>query len=158
MANNLPPPRTFWCAIEVYVTHAYPAGLPPRVQGILNDLRAAPADALYTLSHWERTAERDRRLAVRLGNASYPHMKLVLEAAPDGDLTLFRADAHDAHVEPDEASGEREAWRQMVERNRAISTAIEAEWDAIGVPTFKRFLRDDLARRRASRRGPPGAG
>jgi hypothetical protein len=38
-----------------------------------------------------------------------------------------------------------------MDQNRTTAEAIEAAWEEAGLPTFKKFLRDDLARRQAAR-------
>jgi hypothetical protein len=89
------------------------------------------------------------RYALRLGNRHYPHMKLVIDRAPDGRSYLLRADTHDAHCQPRPGSRESAAFLELARQNRAIAEAIEARWEAVGLPTFKKFLRDDLERRKA---------
>jgi hypothetical protein len=36
---------------------------------------------------------------------------------------------------------------QLMESNQKLAESIEAAWDVSGLPTFKRYLREDLARR-----------
>jgi hypothetical protein len=36
-----------------------------------------------------------------------------------------------------------------MDKNREVAEAIETDWEARGMPTFKAFLREDLARRKA---------
>jgi hypothetical protein len=96
------------------------------------------------------------RYALRLGNRHYPHMKLVIDRAPDGRSYLLRADTHDAHCQPRPGSRESAAFAELARQNRAVAEAIEARWEAVGLPTFKKFLRDDLERRKAEQ--PESAG
>ena len=95
------------------------------------------------------------RYALRLGNRHYPHMKLVIDRAPDGRSYLLRADTHDAHCQPRPGSRESASFAELARQNRAVAEAIEARWEAVGLPTFKKFLRDDLERRKAA--GPDQA-
>jgi len=37
----------------------------------------------------------------------------------------------------------------MMEKNQSLASRIEAAWESGGLPTFKSFLRQDLARRQA---------
>ena len=90
------------------------------------------------------------RYALRLGNRHYPHMKLVIDRAPDGRSYLLRADTHDAHCQPRPGSRESAEFAELARQNRAVAEAIEAGWQAAGLPTFKKFLRDDLERRKVS--------
>ena len=87
------------------------------------------------------------RLSLRLGNRFYPHMKLSVGPLPDGRCA-FRVDTHDRHCCPSAQSAEHAAFLKLMENNQAISAQIEAAWSQAGLPTFKRFLREDLARRR----------
>ena len=84
---------------------------------------------------------------MRLGNAFYPHMKLTCELSPDGKMFLFKADAHDAHCCPPEGDPEYPTFRAMMDENGRIVQALEAAWEQQGLPTFKTYLKDDLARR-----------
>ena len=77
-------------------------------------------------------------------------MKLVIERSPDGTHPLFRVDTHDRHVTVKPDSTEAGALAELAKNNQELAQQIEAKWDELGVPTFKRFLRDDLARRRGS--------
>jgi hypothetical protein len=88
------------------------------------------------------------KYSLRLGNRHYPHMKLVVERAPDGRGYLMRADTHDAHVRPAPGSRDYAVFIQLMELNRQVADQIEAAWEGQGIPTFKSFLREDLARRR----------
>ena len=44
----------------------------------------------------------------------------------------------------------REAFRQLMEMNQTVAQAIEATWEQEGVPTFKSYLKEDLARRQTA--------
>ena len=107
--------------------------------------------AFYACPVFERIGSAGpERYALRLGNGIYPHMKMLIGPTPGGDGFLFRADTHDRHVKIPPESPEYGAMCEMLARNHAIGSAIEAAWDAAGLPTFKQYLRQDLARRRAS--------
>ena len=93
-----------------------------------------------------------RRYSMRLGNRHYPHMKLRIEPSPDGSRYLFRADSHDRHVCPPPESPEHAAFRDLMERNQRVVESVETAWAEAGVPTFKTYLREDLARRQQQRR------
>lgn len=150
MAWTRPLADELWRAIEVYLAIAY-AGkpVPPAVQTRLEPVRsAATDDERYACKSFERDAsDPPRRYSVRLGNASYPHMKLVIEAAPDGVGHLFRADTHDAHCLPPETSKEYAMVRALIESNQKLAGQIETAWGEAGVPTFRTYLKQDLARR-----------
>lgn len=146
------PPKLLQRAVEIYVEHAYPAGAPASVRGKMETLRCRGEAELLTCPLFER----DKRLAsskicLRLGNRFYPHMKLTIEVSPDGVKYLFRADTHDRHCAPAPGSRECEAFAELMRKNQAIAQEIETAWAEAGVPTFKTYLREDLARRRAAR-------
>ncbi len=77
-------------------------------------------------------------------------MKMVIERSPDGAGHLFCADTHDRHVCPVPGSRDYEAFKQLMEMNQIISGKIEAAWSDHQFPTFKTFLREDLARRQCT--------
>src|SRR5688572_27814436 len=158
-----------------------PAGTPSAVRARLETLRSTPDDAFYDSAVFEQgtgagagaggskpgpagpaappASPRDSRdgparYALRLGNRHYPHMKLVIDRAPDGRSYLLRADTHDAHCQPRPGSRESAAFAELSRQNRAVADAIESAWQAAGLPTFKKFLRDDLERRKVSGADP----
>jgi hypothetical protein len=115
-------------------------------------LREAEPLTIFNSAAFEKEPkEEPTRLALRLGNRSYSHMKLVIERSPDGRGHLFRADTHDRHILPSVGSRDYEPFRALMEQNRRIAAAIETEWESRGLATFKQYLREDLARRRAGK-------
>lgn len=151
-----PAPAETWKAIELYLTRAYAADPPLGVRARLDALRSASESDFYRLAAFERTPEDEpTRFSLRLGNRFYPHMKLVIERSPDGVGALFRADTHDRHVQPKPDSPQAAAFAELARKNLDLAQQIEAAWDEHGLATFKRFLRDDLARRRKEALGNP---
>lgn len=180
MTWQRPSPRIVWRAIDAYLEVAYcplpvpgpgadrgpPAGAEPTpsaVRARLETLRSTPADGFYDSPVFERqdaprpvgdhSTPRDAtpvRYALRLGNLSYPHMKFIIERSPDGRGYLLRADTHDAHIQPRPGSREQGAFAELMRQNRAVADAIEGRWEQDGLPTFKKFLREDLERRKAA--------
>ncbi len=156
-----PPSETLWRAIDVYLGLAYPGGgaPPTAVRKRLDTLRATPPEALYESAVFERTPpapQEATRLALRLGCQFYPHMKLAVERAPDGRTPLLKADTHDRHIQVKPGSPDYEAFAELVRKNQALAAEIEAAWEQAGLPTFKHFLREDLARRRMGQAASPG--
>jgi hypothetical protein len=148
-----PSPAEVWRAVEVYVKHAYAGAAPSTsTQSRLDSLRLADADTFYAGSLLERDASEPapRKYSLRLGNRFYPHMKLVIEATPDSAGHMFRADTHDKHIRPAPDSKEYALFCQLMENNQKLSESIESAWEEAGLPTFKQYLRDDLARRAAA--------
>lgn len=152
MANR-PDPSDVMRAVDTYMQIAYGDRPPPvPVRSQLAVLRSWKGDffrspAIAASTDPADAAAPPKRFSIRLGNHQYPHMKLAIERSPDGQTYLFRADAHDAHCCPPEADPEYGAFRAMMDENGRIVQAVEAAWELQGLPTFKTYLKDDLARR-----------
>jgi hypothetical protein len=142
-----PAPAAVWRAIEAYLAVAYDGAPPAPVAARLSSLRAAPETAFYDCEAFERG---DDRYALRLGNRSYPHMKLVVVAAPGG-RAVFRADTHDRHF-LDLIGSAQPRLADLLARNDAIARAIEDAWSACGLLTSREFLRGQVASWRATHR------
>lgn len=144
-----PEPAETWKAIELYLSRAY-AGEPPLgVRARLDALRSAQEADFYRLAAFERTpADNPTKFSLRLGNRHYPHMKMVIERSPDGTQTLFRVDTHDRHVQPKPDSAEAGAYAELARRNQDLAQQIESAWEENSLTTFKKYLRDDLAKRK----------
>ena len=137
-------------AIEIYLSQAYTAQPPSPVRARLETLRALAPDAFYESPAFERDSQsHPTKLSLRLGNKFYPHMKLTIERRPDKAGFLFRADSHDSHCTPAPGSREHGAFCELMSLNQKIAQAIETAWADEHLPTFKTFLRDDLAKRKA---------
>ncbi len=149
MPHPLPDSVQLWRAIELYLAHAYDGPPPRAVQQRLDQVRLSGEDPWPV---FERTmVGQTPRLSLRLGNRFYPHMKLSIDRAPDGRGILFRADTHDRHLAVPPGSGEQALLQKLMEDNQRVAQAIEAAWEAAALPTFKRYLREDLARRQAEK-------
>lgn len=178
MTWQRPSPRIVWRAIDLFLEVAYtpipsaagtsrkkaepsgPEPVPSAVRARLETLKSTPQDSFYDSPVFERQdaqrasgdpSPRDPlpiRYALRLGNLSYPHMKLIIDRSPDGKGYLLRADTHDAHIQPRPGSREQAAFAELMSQNRAVADAIEGKWAEAGLPTFKQFLREDLERRK----------
>ena len=152
-----PAPQIIWRAIGIYLKHAYPSeNSPPpsAVRARLDTLRSTPVESFYDSPVLECSGQTHsepypHRYALRLGNQIYPHMKLAIDRSPDGHGYLLHADAHDSHCQPQRGPRERAAFAELSRHNHAMADAIEAAWEADGLLTFKKFLREDLERRRA---------
>lgn len=149
MTADLPEPSLVLEAIEAYLRAAYDGSPPPAVAERVDALRRAEPGAFFANPAFERVGEgAGQRFNVRLGNRHYPHMKLVLEPRPDREGYLFRADSHDRHAAPPPGSRDHAAFQELMTQNQSVVTSIEKTWQERGIPTFKSWLRDDLARRR----------
>ena len=126
------------------------------VKSRLDALRSSDDSAFFDSKSFERdaTPSPPAKYNLRLGNCFYPHMKLVVESTPDGLGYMFRADTHDKHIRPAPDSKEYAMFTELMANNQKLSEQIEAAWEAAGLPTFKQYLREDLARRANASRMP----
>lgn len=146
-----PEQSVLWKAIDCYLQVAYGGPPPSAVRARLDTLHALQPDSFYDSTVFEKRGEgAAAKLLLRLGNPAYPHMKLCVERRPDRQGFLFRADTHDAHCCPIAGSREYGPFRKLMDMNREIAQKIEAAWEEAGVPTFKTFLKQDLAKRENS--------
>lgn len=86
--------------------------------------------------------------ALRLGNAWYPNMKLVVQAygAPPG--YVFGVDTHDMFKLPAGAP-DAEQVRELRKRNQELARAIESDFEKLELPTQNGLLRAYLTKRDA---------
>jgi hypothetical protein len=155
MTGSFPSPSVVWQAIEIYMSRAYEGPLPQPIQvrARLEGLRQQPAEKFYECPVLERDIHvPPTSYGLRLGNRKYPHMKLAVQAASDDARFFFKADTHDRHCCPAPSSPEYKEFLALMESNEALAKQIESDWSAAGLPTFREFLRDDLARRQAAAR------
>lgn len=137
-------------AIRIYLSLAYPAAeIPAPVQ---KRLSWPEETAIVDLLH-QRPFERIRPPsgdgpvvhALRLGNTGYPNMKLQIQPWPGACGYLLSVNSHDQVmaqvINPEEA----ETFKCLQAENQRIKEAIESAWDAEGLPTFLRFLRDYIS-------------
>jgi hypothetical protein len=147
-----PSPELVWRAIDSYLSIAYTTEPSATVRTRLDSLRAANDDSFFENSIFENDKQDPpQRYCLRLGNRFYPHMKLVIERTPDGAGYMFRADTHDKHVRPAPGSKEYSVFCELMENNQKLAEQIDARWEQQGIPTFKQYLKKDLARRAAAR-------
>jgi hypothetical protein len=152
---QLPGAQQVWTAIDLYLRCAYgPAPVPKTVSARLDALRAAGENGQFFQSGVFERVPKDEptRYTLRLGNRFYPHMKLSIDQRPDRRGYLFRADTHDRHACPSPASKEHAVFCELMDTNQKLAQQIEAAWGEGGVPTFKTYLKEDLARRQQSAR------
>ncbi len=160
MGWHKPEPALVWQAVGIYLAQAYggpigehgvPINTPSAVKSRLESLRLVPAADFYASPLFDRdaAAASPSKYSLRLGNRHYPHMKLVVERAPHGQGYLLRADTHDAHCRPAPGSRDYQVFCELMDKNREVAERIEGTWEQQSLPTFKSYLRDDLARRRA---------
>jgi CheY-like chemotaxis protein len=146
-------------AIDLYLQHAYRGGSHERPlfdeRAAFPQILARQPDLFEDLSgppvrSDDQTALSSPRVfALRLGNASYPHMKLALVEAFFSNEFVFAVDRHDTfHFDPN-VPGYR-AWCELKEINRLLKESIEGSWYKEGLPTLRslreqRFKDNELA-------------
>jgi hypothetical protein len=147
MAASKPEPSQVLQAVDTYVRLAYDDHLPLPVRSQLSVLKSWKGEFYRSPAIAADKEIPPRRYTIRLGNRHYPHMKLAIERSPDDQSYLFRVDTHDGHFCPPADNPEYEAFLKLMDENQHFAQAIEAAWAAEKIPTFKTFLREDLARR-----------
>jgi hypothetical protein len=152
-------------AIDLYVHLAYPAvgggapTLPPNVETRISPIRALPPTTPVPEPLLEKeTSTGTNGFALRLGQPLYPHMKLIIEPAPqpcgppphDAPCEmLLRVDTHDRHLHAPPGSPD-EAWLASIRAsNKQLTEQIEAAWSRAHLPTFKDYLRRQIDAKRA---------
>jgi len=149
-----PQPLLVGKAIELYMELAYPQGPSSSAKAIMQKLESWAGD-FWANPVFIRSgsAEQAQAYSLRLGNSHYPHMKLRIEALPDGTHYFFRADAHDTHITLSHDHPEYGAWRQLCRENHDLAAQIESQWQHADVPTFVGYMDEDLAQRRHRHEG-----
>ncbi|MDP6542681.1 MAG: hypothetical protein QGH60_01740 [Phycisphaerae bacterium] len=146
-------------AVDIYVSRAYPDGADERI----SEKFTVPDDC--DLAEWlietvgePEPADADigtvRSIALRLGNAFYPNMKLRLTRPPGNDAFVLMVDSHDVMLIAPPGSPDYQALEELKGANAAIAGDITGAWDAAGLPTERNYLRDKI--RQARERGEQG--
>ncbi len=148
-------------AISSYLEIAYPGGnIPEPVKRRLQWADGLEAEALLTAPPFERVGKSPVGgapiVALRLGNAGYPHMKLQVQPWDNPAGFLLSVNTHDQilGLEQDSDPEDAAAFRALQAVNQKVKEAIESAWAAAGLPTFNRFLRDYIA---SQQNGNPGS-
>src|SRR4029434_539097 len=95
VVHVLPSPAEFLKAVDIYLNRAYHGAPPSAVRLRVETLRAMPNDEFYPSALLETDSPRcPVKFFIRLGNQSYPHMKLALFRQP-GAAWAFAVEEHD---------------------------------------------------------------
>ncbi|MFO0958698.1 MAG: hypothetical protein U0800_14910 [Isosphaeraceae bacterium] len=136
-------------AVEIYLGIAYPTGeIPQAVRKRLEWAESADLETILVGRPFERVVNPQGEgvpiFALRLGNASYPNMKLQVQpwAGPSG--YLLSVNSHDHVPEAAILPAELERYRSLQVENQRIKSLVEEAWDGAGLPTFNRYLKDYL--------------
>ncbi|MFO0911254.1 MAG: hypothetical protein U0794_23435, partial [Isosphaeraceae bacterium] len=139
-------------AVEIYLQLAYPNGVVP--EPVRRRLEWPSCDDVDTLIHGPPFEKAGRNktsgaasFALRLGNARYPHMKLQIQPWPNAAGYMLSVNTHDQVLSLDPESADLPAFREIQEDNQRLKEQIEHAWDAAGLPTFLRYLREYIEQR-----------
>ena len=119
-------------ATRSYLKHAYTDTAPERARELVHKLQEIEnSDALLA---WDGFEKEGNRYNLRLGNARYPHMKLVFIL--EDNSPVFYVDAHDSHFSlPPDMPGYDQLLK-LREENKRLKAAIEASWASRQLPIF----------------------
>jgi hypothetical protein len=151
--SGLPGAGVLGDAIEMYLARAYPDGAAEHVV----EKFAVPDDR--QLADWLMGSVGEpeppgadiasvRSIALRLGNAFYPNMKLRLTRPPGNNPFLLMVDSHDVMLAAPVGSPDHQALEELKSANAAIVGDITGAWDAAGLPTERNYLRDKILQAR----------
>jgi len=151
--NGLPAAQTLRGAVDMYLSKAYPDGAPQRVL----EKFTVPDDS--DLAKWlmETAGEPEpggldidsvRSVALRLGNAFYPNMKIRLTRPPGNRQFVLMVDSHDVMLSAPEGSADHQALEELKSANSAIASEVTHAWDAAGLPTERNYLRSRILKAR----------
>ncbi len=149
-------------AIAVYLRCAYPDGqLPDVVRKRIAFDRSRPLGELLgdlPFEHYESAAPFPCTVcALRLGAAHYPHLKMEIRPFPNHHGFVFWVNTHDQFFTPDARCRDRERWREVVSRNRALKQLVERAWAEANLPTFVTAMQESIAQASEQRTAEPGA-
>src|SRR5262245_63568398 len=136
-------------ALDIYLAHAWPAGMGSTPTLSLDELRDL-SELQQLFSRFEKVEGGGgglKRYALRLGNDRYPFMKFVVQEHLVNGEYFFSVDTHDQlDIRPD--NPEYAEWQRLKTYNRRLKLEIEEQWDRAGLPTNAdlRVLMEELAR------------
>jgi hypothetical protein len=143
---HLPTPRQIHQAVDLYLQHAYPAGVPDSIKPLL------PPPGDFDVGDWllgdaterepaDAPLEEVRIISLRLGNMIYPHMKLRISRPPNEPYFIFSVDSHDAILQAPPGSADHKMLEELKAENSKIASAIMADWDQADLPTERNYMR-----------------
>jgi len=118
VTNSLPKPEDFLRAVDIYLKHAYHGAPPSAVRLRIETLRAMPFEDFYQSAVLESDSViKPSKFFLRLGNQTYPHMKLALFRRLECPWA-FAVEEHDQIGVPSRGSREYRFFAQMIAHNR----------------------------------------
>ena len=135
-------------ALEIYYPLAYPGGnVPSNRQQFQTVAQLPDLDALWQVKGVQqlepRASGEPGGYALRVGNAWYPHMKIMIQPYDADPGYAFAVNTHDRLFVP-EGSPEADAIRELQMQNQELARNIERQWEAHGLPTQTGLLRSYL--------------
>jgi len=157
--TGLPRAEALQDALDIYLSRAYPDGVDERISQKFTvpgdcDLAVWLIEAVGEPEPVDAGIDSVRSIALRLGNAFYPNMKLRLTRPPGNDVFVLMVDSHDVMLAAPPGSPDHEALEELKAANAAIAGDITRAWDAADLPTERNYLRDKI--RQARMRGDQG--
>jgi hypothetical protein len=142
-------PQLLGNACRIFLTFAYPGGMDTipaakraffhlDAEASLEPVLRPPVCALLKTSQGGV-----RGYALRLGSASYPHLKLQTVSHGAETQWIFSVDTHDS-VEFAPGHPDIPGWAKLQTTNQRLKETIERAWESAGLLTFNRFLRQEL--------------
>ena len=129
----LPRPADFLKAVDIYLNLAYRGTPPSAVRLRVETLRAMPDGEFYESAVLQKDSSGCMaKFFLRLGNQTYPHMKLALFRQPDA-AWAFAVEEHDQVGVPTPSSREYHFFSKMVAHNRELAIEIERAWSVAGL-------------------------
>jgi hypothetical protein len=140
-------------AVRLYLEEAYGEG--PVPDPVRERLTWPPAETAAEVARgeaFERTPPdappaRCERIRLRLGHRTFPHMKLGINRVPETDDWVLTVDTHDESLLAVVHQEERAVLEGLVRLNAELKARIERRWGEAGLPTFARYIRDQLKHR-----------
>ncbi|MCP4375032.1 MAG: hypothetical protein GY794_02455 [bacterium] len=151
--SGLPRSEVLRDAIDMYLARAYPDGVSEQISRKFT----VPDDCDLGLWLLETAGEAEppgsdidsvRTIALRLGNAFYPNMKLNMVRPPGSKEFLLMVDSHDVMLKAPEGSPDYQALEELKTANAAIVADVTSAWDAAAMPTERNYLRDKIRQAR----------
>jgi len=151
--TGLPRAEALRDALDAYFATAYPGGVSEQI----SEKFTVPDDT--DLARWllEDVGEPDplqagiddvQSIALRLGNAFYPNMKLRLTRPPGNKVFLMMVDSHDVMLAAPPGSPDHQALEELKTANAEIVAEVTSAWDAAGLMTERNYLRDKIRQMR----------
>jgi len=153
--TGLPSRQDIRKALKIYLDRAYGGDVPEQIvrKALVPDDREPIGWLLEDVGEpvpGGADVDTVRSIALRLGNAGYPNMKLRFTRPPGDGRFLLIVDSHDVMLKAPQGTPDHEALEALKSANAAIARDVTAAWDAAGLPTERNYLREKI---RQARRG-----